>query len=49
MRELPCAGGWRAFYEVEHDTGRNEDAGDVVVLRVYGPGQSREGFDPSLS
>jgi two-component system chemotaxis response regulator CheB len=24
------------------DTGRNDDAGDVVVLRVFGPGQSRE-------
>jgi len=44
VRELPCPGGWRAFYEVEPDTGRNDDAGDVVVLRVYGPGQDRSGF-----
>jgi plasmid stabilization system protein ParE len=49
VRELPCPGGWRAFYEVEPDTGRNDDAGDVIVLRVYGPGQDRSGFNPSGS
>jgi hypothetical protein len=40
-RELPCEGGYRALYEVRPDTGRSETAGDVVVLRVFGPGQSR--------
>ena len=41
VRELPCAGGYRALYRVVPDTGRNETAGDVRVLRVFGPGQSR--------
>lgn len=44
VRELPCPGGWRAFYQIDPDTGRDEDAGDVLVLRVYGPGQDRRGF-----
>jgi hypothetical protein len=42
VRELPCAGGYRALYEVRPDTGRDETAGDVRVLRVFGPGQSRD-------
>jgi len=42
VRELPCEGGYRALYEVITDTGRDETAGDVIVLRVYGPGQSRD-------
>jgi plasmid stabilization system protein ParE len=42
VRELPCAGGYRALYEVRPDTGRSETAGDVRVLRVFGPGQSRD-------
>ena len=33
--------GHRIIYAVDPDTGRNADAGDVVVLRVFGPGQSR--------
>ena len=37
------AGGYRAMYEVVPDTGRSATAGDVMVLRVYGPGQSRDG------
>ena len=41
VRELPCAGGYRALYRVNPDTGRDETAGDVIVLRVYGPGQDR--------
>jgi plasmid stabilization system protein ParE len=41
VRELPCAGGYRVLYEVSPDTGRNDTAGDVLVLRVYGPGQDR--------
>jgi hypothetical protein len=42
VRELPCAGGYRAICEVSLDTGRNDTAGDVLVLRVFGPGQSRD-------
>lgn len=41
VRELPCDGGYRALYEVIPDTGREETAGDVLVLRVFGPGQDR--------
>ncbi len=42
VRELPCAGGYRALYRVHPDTGRDETAGNVWVLRVFGPGQSRD-------
>jgi hypothetical protein len=42
VRELPCDGGYRALYRVVPDTGRDETAGDVRVLRVFGPGQSRD-------
>jgi hypothetical protein len=42
VRELPCVGGYRALYEVIPDTGRDDTAGDVRVLRVYDPGQSRD-------
>jgi plasmid stabilization system protein ParE len=42
VRELPCDGGYRALYRVVPDTGRDETTGDVIVLRVYGPGQSRD-------
>ena len=42
VRELPCDGGCRALYRVHPDTGRNDTAGDVRVLRVFGPGQDRE-------
>jgi plasmid stabilization system protein ParE len=41
VRELPVAG-HRVMYVIEPDTGRNDTAGDVIVLRVFGPGQSRE-------
>ncbi len=41
VRELPCKGGYRAFYRLVPDTGRNDTAGDVLVLRVFGPGQDR--------
>ena len=41
VRELPCDGGYRALYRVIPDTGRDDTAGDVRVLRVYGPGQDR--------
>ncbi|MDA8250207.1 MAG: type II toxin-antitoxin system RelE/ParE family toxin [Rhodospirillales bacterium] len=42
VRELPCNGGYRVLYRVHPDTGRNDTAGGVLVLRVFGPGQSRE-------
>ncbi len=29
-------------YRVDPDTGDNETAGDVLILRIFGPGQSRE-------
>ncbi len=41
VRELPCPGGYRAFYRVTPDTGSDATAGDVRVLRVFGPGQDR--------
>jgi plasmid stabilization system protein ParE len=50
VRELPCEGGYRALYEVVPDTGRDGTAGDVIVLRVYGPGQDRRPLqDPTPS
>ncbi len=42
VRELPAAGEYRVFYKIEPDTGRDDTAGDVRVLRVYGPGQDRD-------
>jgi len=42
VRELPCAGGYRVLYRVSPDTGLSSTAGDVRVLRVFGPGQSRD-------
>ena len=42
VRELPCDGGYRALYRVHPDTGRDATAGDVRVLPVFGPGQSRD-------
>jgi plasmid stabilization system protein ParE len=41
VRELPCDGGYRALYRLHPDTGRNETAGEIHVLRVFGPGQDR--------
>lgn len=40
-RELPCEDGYRALYRIVADIGRDETAGDVLVLRIFGPGQSR--------
>lgn len=40
-REIPV-GGYRVVYEVDPDTGDNTTAGDVQVLRVFGPGQLRD-------
>ena len=34
--------GHQIIYAVDPDTGRNADSGDVMVLRVFGPGQSRQ-------
>jgi hypothetical protein len=34
--------GHRIVYVVDPDTGRNADAGDVTVLRLFGPGQLRQ-------
>lgn len=34
--------GHRVIYRVSPDTGSNSTAGDVQVLRVFGPGQSRD-------
>ncbi len=44
VRELQCPSGYRVFYTVEPDTGRDQTAGDVPVLRVFGPGQDRRGL-----
>lgn len=49
VRELLCEGGYRALYEVHPDTGQSETAGDVQVLRVFGPGQSRGGGDAAIN
>lgn len=46
MRERHVEG-HRIAYEVEPDTGEDATAGDVTVLRVFGPGQDRT--DPRLS
>ena len=40
IRERPVEG-YRVLYSVEPDTGRDATAGDVMVLRVFGPGQER--------
>jgi plasmid stabilization system protein ParE len=37
--------GYRIIYRVVPDTGLNETAGNVQVLRVFGPGQSRNPRD----
>jgi plasmid stabilization system protein ParE len=47
VRELPCAGGYRVLYRIIPDTGRDETAGDVQVLRMFGPGQDRDTIDQS--
>ncbi len=41
IRELPCEG-HRVMYVIDPDTGRSSTAGDILVLRVFGPGQSRD-------
>jgi hypothetical protein len=37
----PAMAGIACCTKVRPDTGRNETAGDVIVLRVFGPGQDR--------
>jgi hypothetical protein len=39
---MPYRGRYRVLYEIIPDAGRNDTAGDVRVLRVFGPGRSRE-------
>jgi plasmid stabilization system protein ParE len=34
--------GYRLMYIVDPDTGSDHTAGNVTVLRIYGPGQSRD-------
>ena len=41
VRERPVEG-HRVLYAVVPDTGDDRTAGDVLVLRVFGPGQSRD-------
>ena len=41
IRELPSHGGYRVLYRVIPDTGHDDTAGDVRILRVFGPGQDR--------
>ena len=41
VREMPTESGHRVMYVVTPDTGHRDGAGDVFVLRVFGPGQSR--------
>ena len=41
VRGRPCTGGYRVLHEIDPDTGRDGTAGDVRVLRVFGPGQDR--------
>jgi plasmid stabilization system protein ParE len=41
VRELSVAGGYRVLYRVHPDTGSSATAGDVRVLRVFGPRQDR--------
>ena len=43
FREAPLTGGYRVIYQVDPDTGRNDTAGNVLILRIFGPGQSRDG------
>ena len=42
VRGMPADGGHRVFYTVIPDTGRSSTAGNVTILRIFGPGQSRE-------
>jgi plasmid stabilization system protein ParE len=41
VRERPVQG-HRVLYAVVPDTGDDRTAGDVLVLRVFGPGQARD-------
>lgn len=39
MRGALCAGGYRVIYEGDLDTGGSDDAGNVLVLKIYGLGR----------
>ena len=39
-REMSCEG-HRVVYAVDPDTNRNDTAGDILVLAIFGPGQDR--------
>ena len=39
-RQLVCQD-YRVVYRLSPDTGDNQTAGDVLILRVFGPGQQR--------
>ena len=41
---MTSASGYRVLYQVVPDTGISSTSGDIIVLRVFGPGQNREGF-----
>lgn len=43
LREMAVAGHC-VVYAVVPDTGSNADSGNVFVVRVFGPGQSRHGM-----
>jgi plasmid stabilization system protein ParE len=43
VREIPVEG-YTILYEVGPDTGDNATAGDVTILRVFGPGMDRSRF-----
>jgi hypothetical protein len=40
IREIAVEG-YRILYEVDPDTGDNATAGDVTILRLFGPGMDR--------
>lgn len=40
VRERPVAG-YRVMYQVTPDTNDNATAGDVAILRIFGPRQDR--------
>ncbi len=43
LRQMTVAG-HHVVYPVVPDTGRSADSGDVFVVRVFGPGQLRDGM-----
>ena len=41
VREMPTPSGHRVMYIITPEPGPHSEPGDVIVLRVFGPGQSR--------